>query len=46
MMIGVMFGAAKRLDKEGAEKYKDNPLYRDWAANTPSMLPFAKPHAD
>jgi len=37
-MIWVMLGAAKRLDKTGAEtKYKDNPQYEKYMAETPSL---------
>lgn len=40
LMIWVMFGAAKRLDKTGTEsKYKDNAEYKAWADSTPSLFP-------
>jgi len=40
LMIWVMFGAAKRLDKTGTEsKYKDNAEYKAWASSTPSLFP-------
>lgn len=39
-MIWVMLGAAKRLDKTGAEsKYKDNAQYKEYVAKTPSLRP-------
>ena len=39
MLIGVMFGAAKRLDKEGAEKYAADEKWQEWAERTPSLWP-------
>ena len=39
MLIGVMFGAAKRLDKEGAEKYAADEKWQEWAQRTPSLWP-------
>ena len=39
-MASVMFGAAKRLDKEGQEKYSGDPAWQEYFATTPSILPF------
>jgi steroid 5-alpha reductase family enzyme len=39
MMVGVMVGAAKRLDKEGKERYSENEKWQEWAAKTPSLWP-------
>ena len=39
MMIGVMFGAAKRLDKSAAEKYGDRPDFKEWMQRSGSILP-------
>ena len=38
-MVWVMLGAAKRLDKEGAEKYKDHSKYKAWRESTSSLFP-------
>lgn len=40
MMIWVMMGASKRLDKEGLEKYAKVEGYLDWAKKTPSLFPW------
>lgn len=39
LMTWVMFGAAKRLDTTGQEKYKDNAKYKDYASRTGSLFP-------
>jgi hypothetical protein len=39
MMVGVMYGAAKRLDKQGAKRYSDHEKWQTWAAKTPSLWP-------
>ena len=38
-MIWVMLGAAKRLDKDQAERQKGNDKYEQWVASTHSLLP-------
>lgn len=38
-MVWVMFGAAKRLDKEGGKKYSDNAGYKEWVQRTGSIVP-------
>ena len=40
MMVGVMYGAAKRLDKEGAKRYSNHEKWQTWAAKTPSLWPY------
>jgi len=40
-MMWVMVGAARRLDKGGAEKYADSAKYKDWVGRTPSLFPGA-----
>jgi steroid 5-alpha reductase family enzyme len=39
MMVQVMTGAAKRLDKEGQEKYGGDERWQKWHASTPSLMP-------
>ena len=38
-MIWVMLGAAKRLDKDQAERQKGNDKYQKWVDSTHSLLP-------
>ena len=38
-MVSVMVGAAKRLDKDQAERQKGNEKYEKWALSTHSLLP-------
>ena len=39
-MVSVMVGAAKRLDKDGTEKYGDDPAWLAYAESTPALVPF------
>lgn len=40
LMIWVMFGAAKGLDKKAETKYTEHADYKAYAAKTPSLWPF------
>eukprot|EP00931_Biecheleriopsis_adriatica_P124670 TRINITY_DN99829_c0_g1_i1.p1 TRINITY_DN99829_c0_g1~~TRINITY_DN99829_c0_g1_i1.p1 ORF type:complete len:284 (+),score=42.03 TRINITY_DN99829_c0_g1_i1:31-852(+) len=45
LMIWVMIGAAKRLDKTAESKYENNAGYKAYATRTPSLWPFLRPRA-